>query len=105
MRVGTSGFVCTRLTEARQARRLNGTELAELIGVTPQSVSQYERNKQTPSPEMLALISDKLNMPVSYFMREIKHVEPNPIFWRGRTTATRAARDLPEIRLILLREI
>ncbi len=105
MRVGTPGFVCARLTEARQARGLNGTELAELIGVTPQSVSQYERDKQSPSPEMLALISDKLNMPVSYFMREIKHIEPNPIFWRGRSTATRAARDRAEIRLIWLREI
>jgi Zn-dependent peptidase ImmA (M78 family)/transcriptional regulator with XRE-family HTH domain len=105
MKVGTPGFICARLTEARQARGLNGTELAELIGVTPQSVSQYERDKQTPSPEMLALISDKLDMPVSYFMRDIKHVEPNPIFWRGKTTATRAARDRAEIRLIWLREI
>jgi Zn-dependent peptidase ImmA (M78 family)/transcriptional regulator with XRE-family HTH domain len=105
MKVGTPGFVSTRLTEARQARGLNGTELAELIGVTPQSVSQYERGKQTPSPEMLALISDKLRIPVSYFMREPKPVDTNAIFWRGKTTATRAARDRAEIRLIWLREI
>src|SRR5258706_14797231 len=54
---------------------------------------------------MLALISDKLNMPVSYFMREVKYIEPNPIFWRGKSTATREARDRAEIRLVWLREI
>jgi Zn-dependent peptidase ImmA (M78 family)/transcriptional regulator with XRE-family HTH domain len=105
MKIGTPGFVKERLTQARQARGLNGTELADLIGVTPQSVSQYERGKQTPSPEMLSMISDKLNIPASYFMRETETTERNPIFWRGRSTATRAARDRAEIRLIWLREI
>ena len=84
---------------------MNGTELADLIGVSPQSVSQYEHGKQSPSPEMLELISDKLNMPLSHFMREVSHLESNPIFWRGRTTATRAARDRAEVRLIWLRDI
>src|SRR5262249_39903996 len=42
---------------------------------------------------------------LSYFMRERKHLEINPIFWRGKTTATRAARDRAEIRLIWLSEI
>ena len=105
MRVGTHGFIGARLTEARQARGMNGTELADLIGVSPQSVSQYEHGKQSPSPEMLELISDKLNMPLSHFMREVSHLESNPIFWRGRTTATRAARDRAEVRLIWLRDI
>lgn len=105
MRVGTPGFIGTRLTEARQARGLNGTELADLLGVSPQSVSQYEHGRQSPSPDMLTLMSDKLNVPLSYFTREITHIETNPIFWRGRTTATRAARDRAEIRLIWIREI
>ncbi|PZR82288.1 MAG: hypothetical protein DLM68_16235 [Hyphomicrobiales bacterium] len=105
MRVGTHGFIGARLTEARQARGMNGTELADLIGVSPQSVSQYEHGKQSPSPEMLELIADKLNMPLSRFTREVSHSESNPIFWRGKTTATRAARDRAEVRLIWIREI
>jgi Zn-dependent peptidase ImmA (M78 family)/DNA-binding XRE family transcriptional regulator len=105
MKVGTPGFVSARLIEARQARGLNGTALADLIGVSPQSVSQYEHSKQTPSPEMLGMISDKLNLPVSYFLRDIKTPETSPIFWRGRSTATQAARDRAEIRLIWLREV
>ena len=105
MRVGTQGFIGARLTEARQARGLNGTELADLLGVSPQSVSQYERSKQSPSPDMLSLMSDKLNFPLSYFTREIKSVETNAIFWRGKTTATQAARDRAEIRLVWVREI
>jgi Zn-dependent peptidase ImmA (M78 family) len=54
---------------------------------------------------MLSLLSDKLNLPLSYFTREIRHTETNPIFWRGRTTATRAARDRAEVRLVWIREI
>lgn len=105
MKVGTPGFVGSRLTEARQARGLNGTSLAELIGVTPQSVSQYEHGRQSPSPEMLGLIADKLNMPLSYFMLKQRADEVHPIFWRGRSTATQAARSRAEIRLIWMREI
>lgn len=105
MRIGTPGFVGARLTEARQARGLTGTDLADLIGVSPQSVSQYEHGKQSPSPEMIELISGKLNMPLAYFTRPIRHTEINPIYWRGRTTATRAARDRAEIRLVWIREI
>ena len=105
MKVGTPGFVGSRLAEARQARGLNGTGLAELIGVTPQSVSQYEHGRQSPSPEMLGLIAEKLNMPLSYFMLKQRTDEVNPIFWRGRSTATQAARSRAEIRLIWMREI
>jgi Zn-dependent peptidase ImmA (M78 family)/transcriptional regulator with XRE-family HTH domain len=105
MRVGTAGFVGWRLTEARQARGLNGTELADLIGVSPQSVSQYEHGKQSPSAEMLGLISDKLNIPLAYFIREVRQGEEKPIYWRGQTTANRAARDRAEIRLIWINEI
>jgi Zn-dependent peptidase ImmA (M78 family)/DNA-binding XRE family transcriptional regulator len=105
MSVGTVGFIGARLTQARQARGLNGTELADLIGVSPQSVSQYELGKQTPSPTLLTSISDKLNMPLSYFTRALHTSEPNPIYWRGRTTATRSARDRAEIRLTWISEI
>lgn len=95
-----------RLAEARQARGLNGTQLADLIGVTPQSISQYEHGRQSPSPEMLGAISDKLNMPMAYLMRPVEpNIEINPIFWRGQSTATRAARERAEIRLIWIRMI
>jgi Zn-dependent peptidase ImmA (M78 family)/DNA-binding XRE family transcriptional regulator len=105
MKVGTLGFVGTRLTEGRQARGFSGTTLAELIDVTPQSVSQYEHGRQSPSPEMLSRIADKLNLPVSYFLRPGQPIEPNPIFWRGKTTATRAARDRAEIRLVWMHRL
>lgn len=105
MRVGTFGFIGARLSQARQARGINGTELADLLGMSPQSISQYEHGKQSPSPETLSLISDKLNVPLSYFTRDMGPSESNPVYWRGRTTATRAARDRAEIRLIWIREI
>ena len=48
---------------------MTGVALAEVIGVTPQSVSEYEKGKQTPRADVLDLISAHLNVPVSYFMR------------------------------------
>jgi Zn-dependent peptidase ImmA (M78 family)/transcriptional regulator with XRE-family HTH domain len=105
MRVGTLGFIGARLTQARQARGLNGTELADLLGISPQSVSQYELEKHSPSPEVLTLISDKLSMPLSFFTRAAVAPEHNPIYWRGRSTATRGARDRAEIRLTWIHEI
>ncbi len=105
MKVGTPGFIGSRLTEARKARGLNGTGLAEIVGVTPQSISQYEHDKQNPSPEMLSVIAAKLNMPLSYFTLKQRADDTNPIFWRGRSTATQAARSRAEIRLIWIRQI
>lgn len=105
MKVGTPGFIGSRLTEARQARGLNGTGLAEIVGVSPQSISQYEHDKQNPSPEMLSVIASKLNMPLSYFTLKERANETSPIFWRGRSTATQAARTRAEIRLIWMRQI
>ncbi len=50
MGFGVSTFVPQRLTEAREARGLTVTQLADIIGVTKQSVSAYEKGKQIPSP-------------------------------------------------------
>jgi len=105
MNTATSGFVGRRLVEARQARGLTGAMLAELIQVTPQSVSHYERGRHSPSPEMLGRIADILNMPMPYFSRQLDPEQSSPIFWRGRSTATRAARDRAEIRLIWIHAI
>ena len=61
MRPSAKGFNPQRLTEAREARGFTATELADLTGVTRQSISAYENNKQAPSPFMLTKLSVALD--------------------------------------------
>jgi Zn-dependent peptidase ImmA (M78 family)/transcriptional regulator with XRE-family HTH domain len=105
MNVGTPGFNGDRLAEARQARGMTGVSLAEVIGVTPQSVSQYEKGRQTPRSEVLESIATHLNVPVSYFMRPSANLDDAPIFWRCRATASSVARQRAEIRLVWVKDI
>jgi len=105
MKLGTRGFIGARLTEARQARGLTAVSLAELVGVTPQSISQYENNKQSPSPETMDLISDLLRFPKERFLLEAAQQDDAPVFWRSNVTAVKSARERAEIRLSWVKEI
>ena len=90
---GTTGFNQERLIEAREARALTAVVLADLVGVSPQSISQYERGKTTPSHETLTRIAKALNLPIRFFTSS-PSVEPGEqrVFWRSLSTATKQAR-------------
>ncbi|MGZ9201795.1 MAG: helix-turn-helix domain-containing protein, partial [Caulobacteraceae bacterium] len=79
--------------------------LADMIAVTPQSVSQYESGRQAPRPEVLGQIASKLNVPISYFTRPPAEIDDAPIFWRCRATASKVARERAEIRLLWVKDI
>jgi Zn-dependent peptidase ImmA (M78 family)/transcriptional regulator with XRE-family HTH domain len=104
MRPGTPGFVGERLTEAREARGLTGVALADLLGVKPQSITYYEQGRATPHPEVMNKLSQCLNLPVSYFMRDPMPPDEAVIFWRSDSSSTRAARSRAEKRLVWLKE-
>jgi Zn-dependent peptidase ImmA (M78 family) len=87
------------------ARGLTAVALAEMIGVTSQSISGYEKSKQSPRPDVLEAIAFRLNMPISYFLRESHSPEDGPIFWRCRETSSAIARQRAEIRLRWIKEI
>ena len=105
MNIGTPGFHGERLTEARLARGLTAVALADVVGVTPQSISQYERNKQTPRSDVLDAIVTRLNVPRSYFLRPPVPTDDAPIFWRCRETSSGLARARAEIRLRWVKDI
>ena len=50
MKPNTPGFIGKRLKEGREARELSMQGLAELLGVSRQSISKYESNDQSPRP-------------------------------------------------------
>lgn len=105
MRPGTPGFVGERLTQAREARGLSAVTLAELIRVSPQSVSQYEQGKHSPGPEVMDAIALALKFPRSFFLRPVAPVSGAPIFWRSRSGALKAPRRRAEAKLVWMDEI
>lgn len=72
MRIGTPNFVPSRLTEAREARRIvTMTALARRIGVSPTTVSRWEdeESDQTPDYDTLIQLASALQVRPEFFLR------------------------------------
>lgn len=106
MPLGTTGFIGDRLVEAREARGLTNASLAELLGVSTTAISQYEHGRVSPRPEVMSAIAEKLNLPVSFFLRPVpaEH-EESALFWRSLSSATKQARTKAKRRFGWLKEI
>lgn len=106
MRATTPGFIGERLTQARKARGLTAVTLADLLGVTSTTISQYEHNKQAPRPDLMLALSEALNLPVAFFKSPISTPDgERRTKWRSNTSATKFARERAESRYEWLREI
>lgn len=105
MRIGTPGFVGARLTEAREARGLTVGSLAELIGISSQNISQYEHSKQSPSPEIMDRLCEKLNLDLRFFTRPPKQHQIDRLHFRSMSAATKGARIKAVRRFCWLKEM
>jgi Zn-dependent peptidase ImmA (M78 family)/transcriptional regulator with XRE-family HTH domain len=105
MRSGTPGFVGARLREARQVRSLSAVALAEIAGVSSQSIYHYEGGKASPRPDVLASIARAVNLPEQFFTRPQRATEQGTVFWRSMSSATKSARARAEWRFAWLRDI
>ena len=59
-----------RIKELRVARGLNQVELAERLGVSKQSVSNWENDNIQPSIEMLVRLSHTFSVSTDYLLGE-----------------------------------
>ena len=57
-----------RIREVRQARGMSQVELAGLLGVTKQSVSNWENDNIQPSIEMLVKLAQTLAVSADYLL-------------------------------------
>lgn len=57
-----------RIREVRQARGMSQVELAGLLGVTKQSVSNWENDNIQPSIEMLVKLAQTLAVSTDYLL-------------------------------------
>jgi len=105
MKLGTPNFNGERLREAREARCLKATVLAEKLGISKQAISQYENGIQTPKPEVMVRMSEILNLPFNFFLRESYPIEENIIFFRSLSSTTKITRVEARPKLKWLKEI
>lgn len=82
------------LKEAREARGLTCKELAERLGVSRSSVSNYENALQTPSPDALRALADVLGVSATYFTRRIPAAQAASQFFRSFHSATKRSRSM-----------
>ncbi|MEV0699497.1 XRE family transcriptional regulator [Saccharopolyspora sp. NPDC050389] len=61
-------FDPARLTQARNLAGMTKKRLAELIGVTPAAMSQYEMGTNRPRPDMVPRLAEALDVPMSFFV-------------------------------------
>lgn len=88
------------MKQGREARGIQQIELADMLGMHRQLVSQYESNKHTPSRETLARTSEILRLPGHFFLKPLaEHFASEPIFYRSLRSAGKADRQRAESRL------
>lgn len=59
-----------RIKIARQKKGISQKDLADLLGLTQQAVSYYEKGSRIPDEQTLSIISDILNVPTEYLTGE-----------------------------------
>ncbi|MGK3987783.1 ImmA/IrrE family metallo-endopeptidase [Sorangium sp. So ce136] len=87
-------FNPARLILARERRGLNKSRLAERVGVTAQSLINYEAGRTVPTEPTLAKIADALSFPRAFFDGpEIPKPSIDASSFRALSTMTAAQRD------------
>lgn len=76
-------FNPARLAEARAYNKMTGEELANLIGVKKQAISQFENNKARPEYETVCKMSKALHFPIEFFYEENVDVLQGNTYFRA----------------------
>ena len=89
----SKSFNGQRLRQARLYRGLSINDLAELLDVTKQAVSQYETSNMTPDFDKMTIITKELNFPPSYFFQEDDfNISTKTTYFRALLSANKNAR-------------
>ena len=94
-----------RIREARLARGMSQPELAEVLGITRQAISQYENGTSRPRPEIIQIIQDCLDFPIQYFFKDFAYFQRGAIQFRKFRTAKEKNEGLLRVRILWMGEI
>ncbi|WP_018702326.1 helix-turn-helix domain-containing protein [Anaeromusa acidaminophila] len=89
-----------RLKNARLFRGLTLTELAENTGISKQSLSLYENEKNTPEHERVRALATSLNFPYDFFFqKDAWETVTDVTYFRSLASATKMDRTAQSIKL------
>lgn len=57
-----------KLKELRLEKKINQSELGEIIGISPSTVGMYERDQRFPDKDILGKIADYFEVSVDYLL-------------------------------------
>lgn len=91
---GDVRFTPSRLTLARRRRGMTITQLADAVGLSSVSLSNYEHAKQLPSEVSLARLADILRFPPSFFGGvEVDSLPASAVSFRARSKLAAGKRE------------
>jgi Zn-dependent peptidase ImmA (M78 family)/transcriptional regulator with XRE-family HTH domain len=99
------GFSGRRLLEAREARGISRTELAQRLGVSKQAVSQYEKDQRSPSGDVLFRMARNLSVPLHFFMERETARTTGTVFFRSMAAATKSARETAKRKYVWAKDL
>ena len=83
-----------RLRLARKRRQMTARRFAEALGVTPVTISRWERGYNEPSPTILAAIAEALRFPPDFFLQDdLDEPVTEAASFRGLTAMTAKERN------------
>lgn len=105
MRVGVTGFVPMRLTQAREFASLTRLELSARLKKSSSSVSRWEKGESAPEAEALEAMSLILGFPLSWFTKPLIERKSAPVFYRTLASTTKDLRSRAGLKMEWLQEI
>jgi len=97
-RGGIQGFQSGRLSQILAARRMNQTQLASEVGVSPATVSKWRAGTQVPERDALDRLANVLQVTPEWFTRLLEPKVSPPLF-RSMASAHVVARGMLEARM------
>ena len=82
-----------RLRELREKKRLSQQQLADWLGLTRSSISNYENNTQTPPADTLVRLADIYGVSVDYLL-EVKNDRKRVLVIEGLTPSQEKALEI-----------
>lgn len=95
-----------RLEQARHARGLTVSDVAERVGVSRQMITRYESGDSMPQPEICFRLSQELRFPIEFFSKPLSIPDSvTPVFFRKSASLTQKTMDAVKTRIEWMYEI
>lgn len=94
----------SKIHEARKIRRMKANKLAELLGVSPSSVSNWEKGTTSPNNDIMFKLVRVLDFPHSFFVTPTE-ITPGKVYYRKLTRTTKTLRESLTYKMVWVEQL